>query len=347
MITLAVTMVVILILAGVALNLAVGKDGIIGQSKDAKADQVMSEENEIVETAYSACYMRNGLTGEGITPEKLEKEINKYKEASVKYEDETTCEWLLIKFKESGNEFKKKAIPGESNNNGGNTGDDTGDENQKLTVAYNPNGRKFVKPSSGNATIETKVNVDGGTAKILQYAWSTDNTNKPTTWESFSSGDTIKKSDCDSEKYYLWVNCDGKYSCSQAFEISDANIKITVADADTWKNSKQITINYDSLLVKNKRVGYATTLNKAKEETDTTDVNGLVATFIGYVYVEAEDSAGNKVYASNYVDKIDTEKPQITSVAATESKITVYATDNVGVAAYKIETGRQLAVDDS
>ena len=77
------------------------------------------------------------------------------------------------------------------------------------TVTLTPNGGTYTMPTSGNATIKTKLtakDTGGSTLNLLQYAWSTSNTTEPTTWTTFTNNAEISKTDITKAgTWYLWT----------------------------------------------------------------------------------------------------------------------------------------------
>ncbi len=90
LIALVVTIVVLLILAGVSISMLAGDNGIIRQSQRAKEETKIGEEKEQVKLSYSAVIAGNN--GQGVTRKQLEDELKKY-------DDRITVE-------EDGNNFK-------------------------------------------------------------------------------------------------------------------------------------------------------------------------------------------------------------------------------------------------
>ena len=75
LIALVVTIVVLLILAGVSISMLVGENGIITRAKESSKKTEVSNEQEQVEISYTA--VKTGKWGEEITPEDIQKELEK------------------------------------------------------------------------------------------------------------------------------------------------------------------------------------------------------------------------------------------------------------------------------
>lgn len=74
LIALVVTIVVLLILAGVSINLVLDNNGIIAKSKDAKNNAIESDEKEKVEMAYVSAALKK--LGDTVTAEELQTELD-------------------------------------------------------------------------------------------------------------------------------------------------------------------------------------------------------------------------------------------------------------------------------
>ena len=98
LIALVVTIIVLLILAGVTLVNIMGDDGIIKNAADAKEKTEIGREKEIVELSYT----KADANGD-VTKETLEEEVKKYDDNTKVYTDE---EDYYIEFKESGRVYK-------------------------------------------------------------------------------------------------------------------------------------------------------------------------------------------------------------------------------------------------
>lgn len=75
LIALVVTIVVLLILAGISLNLVLGNNGLIKKSKDAKEETTVADEKEKVEMAYVSAAINK--LGDEVTDSELQEELDK------------------------------------------------------------------------------------------------------------------------------------------------------------------------------------------------------------------------------------------------------------------------------
>ena len=195
------------------------------------------------------------------------------------------------------------------------------------TVTLSPNGGSYAKPTSGNATIKTKITASdtgGSGLKTLQYAWSTSNTTEPTTWTTFTNGATLSKTDCVAGTYYLWTNVYDNANnratnvkVSGVFVVGAKTITITPSTTEWTNQNITVTIAYPDVTTSNTRkAGYGTTLANAQTSANsaTAPTTSLTVTANGYVYATAIDSAGNVITASRQITNIDKEAPTMTNV---------------------------------
>ena len=195
------------------------------------------------------------------------------------------------------------------------------------TVTLSPNGGSYAKPTSGNATIKTKITASdtgGSGLKTLEYAWSTSNTTEPTTYTTFTNGATVSKTDCTAGTYYLWTRVydnagnratTGKVSAG--FVVGAKTITIT-PNTTAWTNQNvTATIAYPDVTTSSTRkAGYGTTLANAQTASNsaTAPTTSVTVSANGYVFATATDSAGNVVTASRQITNIDKIAPIISEI---------------------------------
>ena len=195
------------------------------------------------------------------------------------------------------------------------------------TVTLSPNGGSYAKPTSGNATIKTKITASdtgGSGLKTLEYAWSTSNTTEPTTYTTFTNGATVSKTDCTTGKYYLWTRVydnagnratTGKVSAG--FVVGAKTIIIT-PNTTAWTNQNvTATIAYPDVTTSSTRkAGYGTTLANAQTASTsaTAPTTSVTVSANGYVFATATDSAGNVITASRQITNIDKIAPIISEI---------------------------------
>ena len=102
LIALIVTIVVLLILAGVSINMLTGENGLITRAKDAKDELIVGEEREQVELAYTSAKVKKiyGYINKDDLQEELDNSIGNEKTTV------TGGNTLKVKFEETGNEYK-------------------------------------------------------------------------------------------------------------------------------------------------------------------------------------------------------------------------------------------------
>lgn len=102
LIALVITIIVLLILAGVSISAIIGENGIATKAKEAKIKTTVAKEKEFVDLAYSSVVM-DSLEND-VTVEKMQEEMD-----NLAGEGETTVtaenEKIKIVFKETGNEY--------------------------------------------------------------------------------------------------------------------------------------------------------------------------------------------------------------------------------------------------
>lgn len=100
LIALVVTIVIILILAGISMSLVLNNNGVIKRTKDAALKTEIAEEKEEIERAIATVQMGKVNTDEGYTTKDVADEINRTQEGKVSYYDN------YIKYTKSGREYE-------------------------------------------------------------------------------------------------------------------------------------------------------------------------------------------------------------------------------------------------
>ena len=103
LIALVVTIVVLVILAGVSINIVFSNGGILDKAKSAEKRSTIAKEKEIVEMAYLAVSIDK--VGEKITSEYLQAEIENMVGANKTVTTLDENGYILVKFLETGNEY--------------------------------------------------------------------------------------------------------------------------------------------------------------------------------------------------------------------------------------------------
>ena len=221
-------------------------------------------------------------------------------------------------------------------------------EIQVVGITLAPNGGTYTMPTTGKATIKTKVNVEN--ASKIEVAWTSENLE----WKTIENNSEIIKNNCEQGTYYLYVKADNEYLYqSQAFIVGEERISINITTAEWTNKDITATIEYPNITVANTRkAGYGTTLADAQisASSSTAPTTSLTATANGYVYATAEDNAGNVITTSVQITNIDKEAPTMTTLAIDSTEelsenitITAQATDNAsGIVAYQWSTNSGL-----
>lgn len=217
-------------------------------------------------------------------------------------------------------------------------------EIQVVGITLAPNGGTYTMPTTGKATIKTKVNVEN--ASKIEVAWTSENLE----WKTIENNSETIKNNCEQGKYYLYVKVDNEYLYqSQAFIVGEEKIAINITTAEWTNKDITATIEYPNITVANTRkAGYGTTLADAQisASSSTAPTTNVTVTANGYVYATAEDSAGNIITESKQITNIDKDAPIMTTTEINptgwtngEVTITATATDSgSGIVAYQWST---------
>ena len=103
LIALIITIIVLLILAGVTISLVVGDNGILSQSKTSKEKTIIGREQETIGVSWSALITNKLANDEEITDETFEQElINNGNDVTVSYDEN---ENFLVHFNDTGHNY--------------------------------------------------------------------------------------------------------------------------------------------------------------------------------------------------------------------------------------------------
>ena len=86
------------------------------------------------------------------------------------------------------------------------------EEEIETEISFTPNGGSYIMPTTGKATISTRIEANSTSGKeyTYYYAWGEDNTTEPTEWTPTTSSEKISKTDCIEGSYYLWIKTEGE-----------------------------------------------------------------------------------------------------------------------------------------
>lgn len=190
-------------------------------------------------------------------------------------------------------------------------------------IKYSNSGGEYAMPTEGKAKIGTTITVITGSDSIqinkIYYQW-TDTTVTPTNWTStIENGETVEKTDCTIGEYYLWVKAidntgEEIVGRSERFKVREAKI-IPNYNKEITKGPLGVKLEFDKILTKGHNAGKGTTINDAKTSANEVTVENNQGSIMveenGYIYVEATDEMGNKVYITEKITNIDKEGPEI------------------------------------
>ena len=117
LVALVITIIVLLILAGVSIALVVGDNGVLSKAQDAKTGSIVAEEKEQVDLAYSSALTKN--LGAAVTAENLQDELNE-SVGSGKTTVSEDGDIINVLFNETGHNYvvNRTGRTGDSNNSG-------------------------------------------------------------------------------------------------------------------------------------------------------------------------------------------------------------------------------------
>ena len=102
LVALVITIIVLLIMAGVSIALVVGDNGVLSKAKEAKTGSIVAEEKEQVNLAYSSALTKN--LGNTVTAENLQTELNE-SVGSGKTTVTVNGNNITVLFNETGNTY--------------------------------------------------------------------------------------------------------------------------------------------------------------------------------------------------------------------------------------------------
>ncbi len=163
LIALVITIIILLILAGVSIAILTGENGILTKASESEEETVVAEEKEQIKLAYSAAMAEKWHKGDttAITGEELETELNGQNANATVSKDTTPME---ITFNKTGNKYTVDGSTGEIIEAGKEKpvpNPPEPQETKKLVEAYNAGEIKIgdyvdYKPISGKSVTVTK-----------------------------------------------------------------------------------------------------------------------------------------------------------------------------------------------
>ena len=243
LIALAITIIVLLILAGVTIGAITGEDGIIKNALEAREKTEIANEKEIVEEAALNA-MKNNKRG-NIVRDELQEELDKITgEGKTIVTEDTEGQGYFVKFVSSQRIYKVSL-----------DGDVTylGEEKELISqaeVIANPESNETPQlVQQVELTVQTPIEIEGAEYSLV-YTWNQDKDNAPEDskfMETTLTGTgrirktTVSSIDTVGGNYYLWIRVVvGKIEKTQCFgpyAIKDHTTLVRVEWADSMSES--------------------------------------------------------------------------------------------------------------
>ena len=158
LIALVVTIIVLIILAGIAISMTVGNNGIFAKAKEAKRLQITAEAKEKIGAEILDAQVETTQKNEQLQQSKVEEIIAKY--------GELQADGDTIKLKDNGYEISLKEIyNGETSSTGGSTSESTSSE--PVLLWQNPN------PTNNFVTQTLNIDFSKYNFFVIKYRYST------------------------------------------------------------------------------------------------------------------------------------------------------------------------------
>ena len=121
-------------------------------------------------------------------------------------------------------------------------------------VSFSPNGGRF-DGTHDITRVSVTDNYSGVDENSLRYAWSASSSSEPSNWNSFSDGQTIRKTDS-LGTFYLWVRASDNVGnvatvVSNSFYIDNKVVKINIKDVASNGNNLRPAMGYHKESAKN------------------------------------------------------------------------------------------------
>ena len=331
LIALIVTIVVMIVIAGVSINMTIGENGIFTKAVKAKEMQETAEIKEKFELKQAEA--RIALGGESLTLENYLKYLvdqGMIDESDIEDTADSNIKTILVDNKYIYTVVKK---------DDGSIGLEYEGKTGKLLPKI-----KSVNTKSTTSSIEVKVDatrVDGGEYRFYI--------------KDVASGEDYKKKETNKTGEYIFTGLEQNREFKIKIEVenkngiaeSETNVIRTVTVAELTQADLEFTYNpnewtKDKIVVTvNAKVeiptGYTLQTSKDMKKWENTTTQEFTAN--GYIYVRLFDGTNGGSYAAGEVTKIDKEKPKITTTSSTSNSITFSGTDNAsGIIGYKVTT---------
>ena len=300
LVALVVTIIVLIILAGITISMTIGENGIFTRAKEAKRLQITAEAKEKIGTDILDAQIEATQKNETLQQSKIEEIISKY--------GELQADGDTIILKDNGYEISLKEIyNGTTSSSGGSTGGSTGNaeldslkaELAQTTATEDKILKDYKAYSNGKLMTGTMANYEGQT----QDAVATN----------------------DGTYTYLTIPNAGYYATDSRLKTLNNNLSENeILDSDivsgqSGKITKEIDIsNKNKVCVivycSNYRTSFvngATTLNIQGLNKETSEWENIETRLFDY--------SNSSIFFGNLVEKIDNSTRKYTKIRATES----------------------------
>ena len=286
LIALVVTIIVLIILAGIAITMTVGNNGIFTKAKEAKRLQITAETKEKIGTEILDAQVEAVQKNEQLQQSKVEEIISKY--------GELQADGDTIKLKDNGYEISLKEIyNGTTASSGGSTGGSTGSveldslkaELAQTTATEDKILKDYKAYSNGKLLTGTMENYAGKTVTASTIAENGDNAEITIPSAGYYATDS-KVSIPVSEINGNVVKCSsGTYigdGSPKTIDVKFIPSFIIVTQDKTSGGNTYIIMTYDANLSKNKMTIYT--------DTTATASDGNLVVSNSYITIPAADS---------------------------------------------------------
>ena len=345
LIALIVTIVVMIVVAGVTINMTIGENGIFTKAVKAKEMQEAAEVKERLELKQLDA--RLALGGENMTLENYLKYLvdqGMIDESDIEDTEDSNVKTILVDDKYMYTVVKK--------------------DDGTIELEYEGKAGKLlpkiksVNTKSTTSSIEVKVDatrVDGGEYRFYI--------------KDVTSGEDYKKKGTNKTGEYTFTGLEQNKEFRVKVEVENKNgiaeketsiirtvtvAELTQADLEFIYNPNDWTKDKIVVTVNAKiEIPEGYTLQTSKDMTKWENTTTQEFTENGYIYVRLFDGTNGGSYAVGEVTKIDTEKPKVTTTSSTSNSITFSGTDNAsGIIGYavtttKVEPTNFVAVDNT
>lgn len=348
LLALVITIIVLIILAGVGISLVTGDGGIIGKTKNAKETADSSKDNE-----------ENRLNEFGEYIDYAEKDQDYDKNITFNYSSRywtnnnvtvtasATLENYEIQTSTDANTWDDETSQTLSEN--GNVYARLVNKTLNLATEYvvatvdNIDKVKPIITSVATTTNVIEISATDDASGIVGYA-ATESSEIPSNFTDCSSTNSLDiklKNKTQGKTYYIWVK-DAAGNISEYTQAKTGNVpraegNITFTYSSTTWTNKDVTVTVNTNIKDFK-------LKTSRDGRTWVDTTEYTLETNGKVYAKLIDSTDQSTgYAVATVDKIDKMKPEITSITADTNTIALKAQDDSsGIVGYAISESQEM-----